>query len=111
MYNDKLSAFFKNKGLKQYQIGERLGYSPTMISRYLKGTDKINADFIIILVKEFPDIDLQYIFSDDVEKKSMVSEPSEDYGLKEKDIIRELELIEQKISSIKECLARKSHAK
>ena len=46
MYYDKLQLFFKSKGLKQYEIAEALGYSPTMISRYLKGSDKINADFI-----------------------------------------------------------------
>ncbi|MFV8268422.1 helix-turn-helix domain-containing protein [Flavobacterium sp. GT2N3] len=107
MYYDKLHLFFKNKGLKQKEIAEALGYSPAMISRYLRGSDKINADFIIILIKKFPEIDLQYIFSDVKKNSTMVSEPSEDYGIKEEDVIRELELIEKKISSIRNVLARK----
>ena len=41
----------------------------------------------------------------------MVSEPGEEYGIKEENIITELELIEKKISSIRNFLARKSHAK
>lgn len=111
MYYEKLQLFFKKKGLKQKEIGEALGYSPAMISRYLKGSDKINSDFILILVKKFPEIDLQYIFSDENKNTSMVSEPCEEYGIKEEDIIDELQLIEKKISNIRECLARKSHAK
>ena len=111
MYYDKLHLFFKSKGLKQKEIAEALGYSPAMISRYLKGSDKINSDFIIILIKKFPEIDLQYIFSDEVKKNLMVSEPSDDYGIKEGDVVHELELIEKKIASIRKVLARKSHAK
>ena len=111
MYYDKLQLFFKSKGLKQYEIAEALGYSPAMISRYLKGSDKINADFIIILIKKFPEIDLQYIFSDDMQKLSIVEEPKIGYGIKEEDVVSELELIEKKISAIRNVLARKSHAK
>lgn len=111
MYYDKLHLFFKSKGLKQKEIAEILDYSPAMISRYLKGSDKINADFIVILLKKFPEIDLQYIFNDDVEKKSMVSEPSEDYGIKEENVVDELELIEKKLSNIRKVLAQSCHKK
>lgn len=111
MYYDKLQLFFKSKNLKQYEIAEVLGYSPAMISRYLKGSDKINADFITILITKFPEIDLQYIFSDDRKELSVVREPNTGYGIKEEDVIQELEMIEKKISDIRNVLARKSHAK
>lgn len=107
MYHEKLHLFFKEKGLKQYEIGELLGYSPTMISRYLKGTDKINADFIIKLVKEFPDVDLQYIFSDD--DRPSASEPKPFYGLNEDTLDKELKIIMNKVADVREYLAQKRH--
>lgn len=107
MYNEKLHLFFKEKGLKQYEIGKILGYSPTMIGRYLKGSDKINADFIIKLVKEFPDVDLQYIFSED--DKHTISEPSASYGLNEDTIDKELKIIGEKVAKVREYLAQNRH--
>ena len=105
MYNDKLRLFFKEKGLRQYEIGERLGYSPAMIGRYLQGSDKINSDFILKMVKEFPDVDLQYIFSDD-ENSNMVHEPNGNYGLKQENIDMELEIITGKLTEIRKVLAK-----
>jgi transcriptional regulator with XRE-family HTH domain len=106
MYYDKLQVFFKEKGLKQYEIGEVLGYSPAMIGRYLKGTDKINADFIVKLVKKFPDVDLQYIFSDEEESYGL-KEPKPFYGLDEKTIDKEMQIIQNKIANVREYLAQK----
>jgi transcriptional regulator with XRE-family HTH domain len=110
-YNEKLKLYFKKIGLSQAEVGERLGHSPSMISRFWSGTSVFDAEFVLALVREFPEIDLKYIFSEEKINTSMVSEPSEDYGIKEEDIIGELKLIEKKISNIRECLARKSHAK
>jgi transcriptional regulator with XRE-family HTH domain len=108
MYNEKLQLFFKEKGLKQYEIGEILGYSPTMIGRYLKGSDKINADFIIKMVKAFPDIDLQYIFSEE-ETTNSTQEPKPFYGLNEMNIEKELEIIGKKVENVREYLAMKKN--
>lgn len=110
MYNEKLQFFFKGKGLKQYEVGEILGYGPTMIGRYLKGSDKINADFIIKLVKEFPDVDLQYIFSED-DAINSIQEPKPFYGLNEMNIDKELEIIGKKVENVREYLAQISHKK
>lgn len=110
-YNEKIRMFFKQKGLSQKEVSEILGHAPAMISRFLNGTSDFGPDFIISLVKAFPDVDLKYIFSDDVANSSTVQEPSVNYGIKEKDIIGELELIEQKISSIRNVLTRKCLAK
>lgn len=105
MYNDKLHLFFKEKGLKQYEIGEILGYSPAMIGRYLKGSDKINADFILKLVKKFPDVDLRYIFSDD--DGHSASEPKPYYSMDDDSIGKELKIIIQKAENVLEYLALK----
>jgi transcriptional regulator with XRE-family HTH domain len=111
MYNEKLKLYFKKIGISQKEAAEKLGHAPAMMSRFLSGASVFDANFITALVREFPEIDLQYIFSDEVQKNTMVSEPSEDYGIKEGNIIEELELIEKKISNIRNILARKSHAK
>lgn len=110
-YNEKMRMFFKSKGLSQKEVSDTLGHAPAMISRFLNGTSDFGPAFIVSLVRAFPDIDLQYIFSDDAVNSSTVQEPIVNYGIKEKDIVEELELIEQKISSIRNVLTRKCHAK
>jgi transcriptional regulator with XRE-family HTH domain len=108
MYNEKLKSFFISKGLSQKKVGEMLGYSPTMMSRYYRGTDKINADFIIKMVQTFPDIDLKYIFSEE-ETINSVQEPKPFYGLNKENIDKELELIGQKVDNVRKYLAQISH--
>lgn len=110
-YNEKMRLFFKQKGLSQKEVSEILGHAPAMISRFLNGTSDFGPDFIISLVKAFPDVDLKYIFSDEIQKPTAAQLPNVSYGIKEKDIIAELELIEQKLSGIREVLTRKCHAK
>ena len=110
-YNEKLRLYFKKRGVSQKEAAERLGHAPAMISRFLSGVSVLDANFIVALIREFPDVDLKYIFSEETTSSSMVLEPSEDYGIKEEDIIGELEIIEQKISSIRNVLAQSCHKK
>jgi transcriptional regulator with XRE-family HTH domain len=110
MYNKKLQLFFKEKGLKQYEIAEIMGYTPTMISRYLKGTDKINANFITKLVENFPDIDLQYLFTDE-KTINMAQKPNEYYGFNKTIIEKDLKIIEEKIANVRKSLAQISNNK
>lgn len=108
-YYEKLRIFFKSKGLKQTEVSEKLEVSAPMLSRYLKGSDNFTPDFIIKLVKEFPEINLQYIFSENEElNHSLVQEPTTSNGMDNEEIVKELELIENKISKIRAELARKS---
>lgn len=109
-YNEKLRLYFKKIGVSQSEVGKRLGHAPAMMSRFLSGTSVLDANFITALIREFPDVDLKYIFSDDIEKSTAVQEPTESYDIKEGDLVHELELIEKKIASIRKVLARKSHA-
>lgn len=111
MYNEKLRLYFKKNGISQKEAAERLGHAPAMMSRFLSGASVFDANFIIALVREFPEIDLKYIFSDDKEKLSSVEEPKIGNVIKEEDVIRELELIEKKISNIRKFLAQSCHKK
>lgn len=104
MWNEKLARFLKNKGVSQKEAGEKLDISRSMMSRYLTGKDNVNQEFIIKLLKVFPDIDLRSIFSDDPPSHKEELSPEE-----KENIINELETIEKKITLIKNYLAQKSH--
>lgn len=107
-YNYKLRLFFKNKGLSQKEVGKRLGHAPAMISRFLSGESSFGPEFIVSLVREFPDIDLQYIFSED-ETTNSVQEAKPFYGLNEENIDKEMEVIEQKVANVRKFLAQICH--
>jgi transcriptional regulator with XRE-family HTH domain len=107
-YNDKLRLFFKSKGLSQKEVGKRLGHAPAMISRFWSGESSFGPDFIVSLVKEFPDVDLKYIFSED-ENSNMVNEPNGNYGLRVENVDKELEIITDKLTEIRKVLAQNCH--
>lgn len=102
MYNEKLSKFFKAKGLKQKEVGEILGFSPAMIGRYLHGTANIGSEFIISLSKNFPDVDLNDLFAPE-NGQNMVNEPGAVY--EKRNILHDLEEIEGRIHNIRVRLA------
>jgi transcriptional regulator with XRE-family HTH domain len=108
-YHDKLRLYLKKNNISQVGFADRLGHSPAMISRFLSGTSVFDANFITALVREYPDVDLKYIFSDQEDETSKAVETAPNYSIKENDIIKELEIIEGKISSIKSVLAQSCH--
>ncbi len=109
-YNEKLRLFFKNKGLSQKEVGKRLGHAPAMISRFWSGESSFGPEFIVSLIREFPDVDLQYIFSEE-ETVNSAQEAKPFYGLNEMNIDKELELIGKKVENVREYLAQISHKK
>lgn len=111
-YDEKLRLFFKNKGLTQKKVSEELNIAPAMISRYINGVSVFPAEFLTALVKHYPEIDLQYIFTeDDAQKTKLASEPTALYDLEEINLVDELQLIEDRIAKVRSVLARKCHEK
>lgn len=110
-YHEKLRLYLKKNHIPQTEVAERLGHSPAMISRFLSGVSVFDANFVTALVREFPDIDLKYIFSDQEQDTPIAAEPDPNYGVKEGDVIKELEIIEKKLSSIRDVLAQSCHKK
>ena len=108
-YHEKLRLYFKKEGISQKEAAKRLGHAPAMMSRFLSGVSVLDANFITSLVKEFPAIDLQYIFSEENTPHGIAPEPLSNYGVKEDDVIKELEIIEKKLSSIRKVLAQNCH--
>ena len=110
-YNEKLQFYFKKQGISQIELAKRLGHSPAMISRFLSGVSTFDANFVAALIREFPDVDLKYIFSENMNVVDQASEPNEEYGIKEENVVKELEEIENKISIIRKVLAQSCHKK
>jgi transcriptional regulator with XRE-family HTH domain len=112
MYNEKLRLYFKKIGVSQQEAAKRLGHAPAMMSRYLSGVSVFDANFVVALVREFPEVDLKYIFSDQKDAITKVAEATIEDGVKEDDEIeKELQIIEEKLTSIRSVLARKGHGK
>jgi len=61
-YQERLKEYFKNKGYKNKELVVILGYSESMISRYLSGVKEINMGFLQSVITHFPEVDLNYIF-------------------------------------------------
>lgn len=97
-YSKKLHYFFKAKNISNKELAERLDVSETMIGRYLKGDANFPPSFIMKMVAMFPDIDLQYIFSEEI--PTGVAEDKSNY-LKEMNVIDELSSIQDRIELIK----------
>jgi len=73
--NDRLDRFFKSTGKKQNEIAERLGYSPSYISKFATNREP-NMDFFYKLVKAFPSVDMNYII-----KGEKIEDTKDDTGV------------------------------
>lgn len=105
MYHDKIRRFFKSKKLTQKEVGRILGYSPAMTGRYLNGTAGIGSDFLVSLLKNFPELDLNDVFAH--EPNNEVYEVKELRAIYEKTtIFNDIEDLEIKLQLIKEKLSR-----
>lgn len=100
MYNEKLGRFFKSKGLKQKEVAEMLGVSPAMMGRYIHGTANIGSEFLIGLRKNFPELDLNYIFTNEnSEELNLLNDPRDLY--EKTNILNDLADIENRIHEIR----------
>ena len=106
MYYKKLDEYFKSKGIRKNQVAKTLDVSAAQIGKYLSGKDRISSVMINKIKKNYPDINLEYIFSDTKEELSILSEPNMEPYM---NIDFELDQIQLKIGQIREHLARKSH--
>jgi len=108
-HTEKMRLYFKNRDISQKEISKKTGQAPAMISRYLSGASSFSSDFIAILIREFPDIDLNYIFS--VKENNEANEPNELYGLTNEIIDKEMEIIQDKLAIVRKYLAQNRHKK
>jgi len=110
-YYEKLALFFKSKGVSQSEVGQKLGYGKASMSKFLNGNSVIDSVFITKLVKEFPDVDLNTVFSEKEELVGIVMEPPTMYKINKDNIDQELEEILERLGKIKNVLAQNRHKK
>lgn len=111
---EKLSIFFKSKALSQTEVGQKLGYSRSSMSKFLKGDSVIDSNFILKVLKEFPDVDLKEIYSEDRDTLDVASEPGTEYKKEDsklESMDRNLEEVQEILSKMRNDLAQIRHNK
>lgn len=112
-YVEKLNLFFKNKEISQKRVAEVTNVTPAMVSRYLRETNKFDSEFIYLLKKEWPELDLNYLFMynndlDAENSKSPVRDPKEIFASLTFNVTAELHSIERKAAAIRAHLGQES---
>lgn len=101
-FSKKIKAYFEEKRLSNREVSKIMdNYSESLISRYVN-SDEISSKFIGLLVKYFPDIDMNALLKEDDELQ-IVADVKEDYKTKS---ILALEEIEAKLEDLKKYLSR-----
>ncbi|MDR6844473.1 helix-turn-helix transcriptional regulator [Flavobacterium granuli] len=107
-FSKKIKEFFDSKGLKQRDVSKIMDdYNEQMVSRYMN-SDEISSTFIKKIAKYFPDADIDYLVRDDDDTIHIMNEPGDSYNTEAVQLVME---IEEKLTKLKEILARKSHDK
>lgn len=95
-YNKKINFYFKRTGLTQEELGEKLGYSQVMTSRYLS-SENPSIKFLLAFNKHY-EIDFNFLLKESHLKNSEVNEQSLVYQ-KTPDVL--LNEIENRVDQLK----------
>lgn len=112
-FAEKIKKFMEVKGLNNRELARKINKSESRVSTWSKA-DKPSLEFIMSIVKVYPDFDLNYFLKDQVqvtypELEDVAVEAAEErgsYGQSASDIIEE---IESKLSLLKKKVAQNSH--
>lgn len=102
-FSQKIKSYFKEKNMTIREVAQQMdNYNETVVGRYMS-SDKISGTFITKLKKHFPDIDINYMISEDVEN-NIVKEGNEVYKIRSTEIIEE---IEERLTELKKIVTPK----
>ncbi len=102
-FSQKIREYFKAKNMTIREVAQQMdNYNESLVGRYMS-SDKISGTFITKLKKYFPDIDINYMVSDDQEN-DVLKEGDEEYKVRSSEIIEE---IEQKLTELKKIVKPK----
>lgn len=103
---DKLRVVIEkdHKSMKAY--AEKTGINYSQLSQYLNNTRKPSIEFLDSFFKEFPEVDLNWLFRDSQSAENFVMEQSENYvsPIDNTDIINRIEYL---LGNLKTNLAQK----
>lgn len=110
-FAEKIKKFMDLKGLNNRELSRKINKAESRVSTWSKA-DKPSLEFVMSIVKAYPDFDLNYYLKDQVaypELEEVELEAAEErgsYGQSATDIIEE---IESKLSILKKKVAQNSH--
>ncbi len=100
VFGNRLVEFFKNKRISNRILAKEIGFSESMVGRYMKNP---NLKFLIAVIKIYPDLDLNFILKeDDTSNVFILKEAEEIYG---RDNVELLKIIEEATRQLRENLA------
>ena len=102
-YNEKLHYFLKSKNMTKKKMAEMLQVNETMLGRYMSGDANFPPLFLSKLISVFPEVDLNYIFSDEKTSIDQVAEEGNDYP-KIINIKNDIVIIYERLERIKKAL-------
>ena len=85
------------------KMAEMLQVNETMLGRYMSGEANFPPLFLCKLISVFPEVDLNYIFSDEKTNLDQVAEEGNDYP-NSSNIKNDIEIIYEKLERIKKAL-------
>ncbi|PHR71007.1 MAG: hypothetical protein COA67_07355 [Lutibacter sp.] len=88
IFGNKLIDFFKNKKITNKTLSQQIGYSESMVGRYLKNP---NLKFIVSILEHYPSIDLNYLFKENIKLDSFDEEGTTVYGEDNGQLIHNIE--------------------
>lgn len=101
----RLKKYLAKKGLKQNAVAQKLGESPSYMNKVLNGKSNFSHEFLLKIVRAFPDLDLNWLFRGGNfhdETHIYISEPGQIYK-SPTDLVED---IEHKVRLLKELLAQ-----
>lgn len=112
-FAEKIKKFMDSKGLDNRTLSKKINKAESRVSTWKKA-EKPSLEFVMSIVKVYPDFDLNYYLKDQAEAnypelEGIESEAAEErgsYGQTATDIIEE---IESKLILLKEKVAQNSH--
>ncbi|MEP1487603.1 MAG: helix-turn-helix transcriptional regulator [Algibacter sp.] len=75
-FEDKLRLLIKTKYIKLSDLAEKFDMNYSQLSQYVNGK-KVSIEFLVKIIQEFPEADLNWLLRDDV--SDSVEEHSESY--------------------------------
>jgi transcriptional regulator with XRE-family HTH domain len=93
-FEDKLKQLIKSKYKRLGDLAEKFEMNYSQLSQYINGK-KISIEFLVKIIEEFPDADLNWLLRDDNITENSVQERAEPYKaiLNKEQIINEIEML------------------
>jgi transcriptional regulator with XRE-family HTH domain len=105
-YNEKLHYFLKSKNMTKKKMAEMLQVNETMLGRYMSGEANFPPLFLCKLISVFPEVDLNYIFSEEGNSNlDMVAEPTEDLPKVQK-VLSGITTLQKQLDELKQSIEK-----